>query len=419
MSKLLFIASDWQVAMIWPGGIAAYIECLTQALRSLGDTVKLLAVIHPDEEGRTRNWKRFEPWVIPFPMKGDDKPTDFLRRKPVSALQMLRCVNPRWRHLVDRSPLFSSSADAIHRLQRVLAEERPDAVVLGHFDVRLYPLALCLQELKLPYVIVGHDRELCPVPGGGRHDSFLRGMMIKRSSWIAANSRHTASLIEAWKVRPDQIRIIYPPISQEAMKESSVLDHPPASGKQLTLITICRLVTGKGIDLVLHALKILDERGIPYQYLVGGDGPEKVRLGVLADALRLQGAVTFEGSVVGEDKWRLLRMADVFVLPSRFEPSIQWQEGFGIALVEAAAFGLPAIGSTSGGIPDAVIDGETGVLVPEESPQGIADALTLFYRDPEIKKRMGKAGRERARSQFSPEAIATNFRDELAKAARS
>ena len=103
----------------------------------------------------------------------------------------------------------------------------------------------------------------------------------------------------------------------------------------------------------------------------------------------------------------------------RFEPSIQWQEGFGIALVEAAAFGLPAIGSTSGGIPEAVIDGETGILVPEESPQRIADALTLLYRDPEIRLRMGKAGRVRARSQFSPEAIAANFRNEFAKAARS
>jgi len=301
----------------------------------------------------------------------------------------------------------------------VLSEEKPDIVVLAHFDLRLYPLALCLQELELPYVIIGHDRELCPVPGGGRHDSFLRGMMIKRSSWIAANSRHTESLIAAWKVRPDQIKIVYPPISPEAMKESSlVLNHPYASDNRLTLVTICRLVTGKGVDLVLHALKILDAREIPYQYLVGGDGPEKERLRALADTLGLQGKVKFKGSVVGEDKWCLLRMADVFVLSSRFEPSIQWQEGFGIALVEAAAFGLPAIGSTSGGIPDAVVHGETGILVPEESPQGIADALTLLYREPEIRLRMGKAARERARSQFSPAAIATNFRNEFAKAAR-
>ena len=102
-------------------------------------------------------------------------------------------------------------------------------------------------------------------------------------------------------------------------------------------------------------------------------------------------------------------------MPSRLDATIPWQEGFGIAFVEAAAFGVPAVGSRSGGIPDAVVDGETGILVPEESPLDLADALTFLYRKPDIRKEMGRAARERARRDFSPRAIAARFREEIPK----
>jgi glycosyltransferase involved in cell wall biosynthesis len=109
-------------------------------------------------------------------------------------------------------------------------------------------------------------------------------------------------------------------------------------------------------------------------------------------------------------------MGDVFVTPSRFDPTLPWREGFGIAFIEAAAFGLPAVASKSGGIPEAVVDGETGMLVPEESASGIADALTFLCRNPEIRLKMGTAARERARRQFSSCAIAAQFKEEILNA---
>lgn len=132
----------------------------------------------------------------------------------------------------------------------------------------------------------------------------------------------------------------------------------------------------------------------------------------------LRDKIHFQGGVQGESKWRLLRQGNVFVMPSRCEPTIPWQEGFGIAFVEAAAFGVPAVGSRSGGIPDAVVDGETGILVPEESPGDLADALIFLYQNPEARRRMGAAARERARSQFSPEVIAAQFRELINVSAR-
>ena len=242
--------------------------------------------------------------------------------------------------------------------------------------------------------------------------------MLKSASWIAANSRHTKLLLSTWNIPSDKIKIVHPPISEELIKESSNAEPIPKKDNTFDLVTISRLVKGKGIDLVIYALKILNEAGIPCRYVIGGDGPERAFLETLIDELGLRDKVHFKGSVDDERKWSLLRNADVFVMPSRFDPAIPWQESFGIAFVEAAAFGVPAVASRSGGIPDAVVDGETGILVPEESPVDLADALIFLYRNPEKRKEMGRAARERARSRFSPTAIAAHFRGEVAKHVR-
>lgn len=419
MSRVLLIVSDWQAAMISPGGISSYVDSLIHAFVAHGDTVRLLAVVRLDEEDPARFFETYEPWAIRFPIVLDKTPANWLGRKTASALDILRCSRPSLRRFIERASFFSSSVDAIKRLDRLLLEENPDVIIFGHFDVRLFPLALCLLERKLPYSIIAHDSEIRPFPAGGRHDFVQRQMMLSSASWIAANSRHTESLMKVWRIQPHRIRLVYPPISQAAIDESEILNPAGREDHRFTLVSICRLVKGKGLDLVMQALKILDARGVPYRYFVGGDGPERESLECMVDSFGLRGEVHFLGSVAGPEKWRLLRMGDVFVTPSRIDRSARWQEGFGIAFVEAAAFGLPAVASRSGGIPEAVIDGETGILVPEESYADLANALTLLYEKPDLRKTMGKAARERALEQFSPKAIADRFREESSRAVRT
>jgi len=403
--------------MLWPGGIAIYIDSLVRSLISLGDKVKVLAVVRADENERIEFPEAHGPWVIPFELSQDDKPTNWLGRKCVSLLEILRCLSPNCRRVLERMSFFEASTSSIARLKRLLSQERPTTIVFGHLDVRLYALALSLLEWRLPYGIIAHDSEIYRLPNNKKNDLVKRGMMLRGASWIAANSYHTKSLLEAWEVPFGRIKIVYPPMSEEAIRESEV--STPVSGKSdgLSLVTICRLVKGKGVDIILHALKDLSTRGVPYRYVIGGDGPERRSLEALVNELGLQDTVHFQGSVVGEEKWRLLRNGDVFVMPSRLDATTPWQEGFGIAFLEAAAFGVPAVGSTSGGIPDAVVDGQTGILVPEESPSELADALTFLYQKPEVRKEMGRAARERARKEFSPTAIAVRFREEISEIA--
>ncbi len=404
--------------MLSPGGIATYIDALARGLRSFGDRVRMLAVVRPDEKKLIHLVERYEPWVIPFQLLFDQKPTNWLGRKSVSFLEILRCMSPGCLRVLDRTPFFKASTTSAAELEKILSEEKPTAIVFVHFDVRVYTLALSLLERRRPYGIIAHGCEICRFPTDGTKARAIRETILKGASWIAANSRDTKSLLEMRGIPSERIKIVHPPIPEEAIRESAVFEPRYRNDDDLNLVTICRLAKGKGIDLVLRALKILAARGIPYRYVIGGDGCERGSLEALVDELGLREKVQFKGSVEGQEKWRLLRNADVFVMPSRFDPALPWpwRESFGIAFAEAAAFGVPAVGSRSGGIPDAVVDGETGILVPEESPQDLADALTLLYRKPELREQMGRAGRERARAQFSPTAIATRFREAALRA---
>lgn len=395
-----------------------YIDSLMWGLTSLGDRMKVLAIVGADEEQPARLLETYGPLAIPFHMVQDTKPNNWLGRKCVSLLEILRCLSPNWRRVLERTSFFEASTASIAKLQRLLSDENPTVAVFVHFNAKLYPLALALLERQIPYGIIAHGLEVRRPRRNRKNDLVIRGLMLNGASWIAANSHYTKSLLEMWSIPSDRVKVIYPPMSEEAMRESAALERMCRDDDDLRLLTVCRLVKGKGIDIVLRALDTLAVRGIPFRYIIGGEGPERKPLEALAGELGLGDKVHFQGSVVGDEKWCLFRNADVFVMPSRLDSTIPWQESFGIAFVEAAAFGVPAVGSRSGGIPDAVVDGETGILVPEESPVDLADALTFLYRKPETRKEMGRAARERARGQFSPKAIAARFREEVSKGVR-
>jgi phosphatidylinositol alpha-1,6-mannosyltransferase len=408
--NFLIVASDYKPK---PGGRADYIDNLARGLIKCGNRTRVLAIVQPHQKERLAFLKQYEDWVIPFEMVYDKRPQNRVGNKLVSLLEILRCVSPTARRVLEKTPFFRPSADSIARLEKVLASENPSMIVFGHLDMRLYPLALFLLERGMPYGIIAHESEIYPFRNR-RNELVRRGAMIRGAQWIAANSRHTKSLVEMWGLPAGKIKIVHPPISEEATSARVDAVRTRGTSDELQLVTICRLVKPKGIDTVLRALKILDTKGIPCRYVIGGEGVERRPLETLADELGLKTRVHFTGHLEDKEKWQLLQDSDVFVMPSRVDPKTQ-HEGFGIAFVEASAFGLPAVGSTQGGIPDAVLDGETGLLVPQDSPEELAEALAFLYNNPEKRMQMGRVGRERARTQFTPAAIAAQFQAEISK----
>jgi phosphatidyl-myo-inositol dimannoside synthase len=152
-------------------------------------------------------------------------------------------------------------------------------------------------------------------------------------------------------------------------------------GREKILLTVTRLYPYKGVDKMLEALPAV-LRSVPeLKYLVAGTGPDQQRLEELSSRLGLQAHVSFLGAVPLAKIIELYNAADLFVMLSR--EALPDVEGFGLVFLEAAACGLPAVGGRSGGIPDAIEEGESGWLVDPCDTQEIAATVTELLKSPE------------------------------------
>ena len=406
--KLLFISSDYKPL---PGGVAEYLDTLARSLINLGHKVMVLAVVGKDDQERLDFLYNYEEWVRPFPISYDQRPQHWLGKYAVSFLEILRCLSPSSRSFLNKTSFFHGSAAAVAQLEQVLGRETPDMIVLGYLDATLYPLFLHVRERNQNYGVIAHDFE---VRRSHRiNDVVRRGSIIKGARWIVANSQHTARLLKSWRISQSRIAVIHPPVSAkllESANSGSVRDPK----RPLEVVTIARLVSGKAIDIVLRALRILDSRKIAYRYTIAGKGPQRDYLEKIVFELGIGSKVEFVGYITDGEKRSLLRRSDVFVMVSRVKENEQ-HEGFGIGFMEAAACGIPSVGSRAGGIPEAIVEGETGVLVSPESAEELADALTFLAANPQIRQQMGQAAAARAARSFSPTVIATQFQNEVVK----
>jgi glycosyltransferase involved in cell wall biosynthesis len=161
----------------------------------------------------------------------------------------------------------------------------------------------------------------------------------------------------------------------------------------------------KGIWDYVSAAELLCHRGVPGVFVVMGDdlrggGARRRAMETRVQALGLADRFRFLG--FRRDAPRLMPLFDVAAVPSHVEP-------LGNATLEAMAAACPVVGSRVGGIPEMIVDGRTGTLVPAQSPSELATALELFLRDPERRRSYGGAGRHRAREAFGLEAHAAKL----------
>jgi glycosyltransferase involved in cell wall biosynthesis len=156
------------------------------------------------------------------------------------------------------------------------------------------------------------------------------------------------------------------------------------------VLGIGRHVPQKGLDILLHAFASVADGALRgHDLVIAGDGPERPTLEALARRLGVHERVTFVGRCHRARTASLFAGCAIFVLPSRHEP-------MGIVNLEAMAAGRPVIASSVGGVPELVIDGVTGVLVPPDDPAALAAALGDLASQPERADAMGRAGRARA-----------------------
>jgi glycosyltransferase involved in cell wall biosynthesis len=154
----------------------------------------------------------------------------------------------------------------------------------------------------------------------------------------------------------------------------------------------------KGLDVLLKSLpQVLSHHKVVLNII--GTGPRLPQYQALAGELGIREHVRFLGFVEHQQMPRQYQQVDLFVLPSR-------RESFGLVLAEAMACGLPVVATTAGAIPEVVEDGVTGVLVPPDDPEALANAVVSLLSDPQRMKAMGKAGAERVRERFTWDKVA-------------
>jgi phosphatidylinositol alpha-1,6-mannosyltransferase len=298
---------------------------------------------------------------------------------------------------------------------RIWMESRPDLLQFATCGDAMFLGYWLNRVLRLPFVIYAHGNELLEA----ERASWDRSRVVLRTAdRVLANSRFTAQLLERLGVAPDRIAVVNPGCDIERFTPGDpspalAAAYPQLRGSSPVLLTIGNLVLRKGQDVTLRALPTLIARWPDIRYVIAGDGRDRRELEALASSLGVQSNVLFLGRVPDALLPDLLRRCDLFVMPSRMRADHCDVEGFGIVFIEANACAKPVIGGRSGGIEDAIIDGQTGFLVDAESPDAVGASIAKLLEQPELARRMGEAGRERAVRNFSWRTIAVRI-DEIA-----
>ncbi len=291
-------------------------------------------------------------------------------------------------------------AASLFPLLKLIRQERFDAAFHVQWSAAVSSVMLRRAGLLRRVFVAAHGRELLLRPLASAPPvqalySRIRAGVLRSADGLYPVSGYTGGLLKAAGVDPARVTVVHNGVDPDTFRpmDASALRQRLGGEGRPVVLTVCRLVQRKGIDTVLHALpRILSE--VPDAlYVVVGDGPDRARLEALAAERGLGAHVRFAGKVSHRQLPLYFNACDVFVMPAREEgPNV---EGFGLVFLEANACGKPVIGAHSGGIPDAVRHGETGLLVPPGDAGALTESLLRLLIDPASACRLGATGRAR------------------------
>jgi phosphatidylinositol alpha-1,6-mannosyltransferase len=352
-------------------------------------------------------WSRLDPSsFVVLTASSDDEAASF------DAAQAARGVR------VERVPgsiLFFPSPGVHRDIDDCVRRHGIDLVLL---DPAL-PLGLLGPRLGLPYGVILHGAEVT-VPGRLPGARIALARVLRDASIVISAGRYPAA--EGRRVVPDLATPfveIPPGVDSTAVapfkaperRAARVRLGIPATAPMIA--SVSRLVPRKGMDVLIEAANRLAPSYPDLLVAIGGDGRERHQLERLAaDSLA---DVRVLGRVSDDDRAALLGAADVFVMACRNRWGGLEQEGFGIVFLEAAAFGVPQVAGDSGGAPEAVLDGVTGLVVDAPSdPGAVAEAIRTLLADPTLRRRMGRAARTRVQESFDTDVLASRLAEALA-----
>jgi phosphatidylinositol alpha-1,6-mannosyltransferase len=277
------------------------------------------------------------------------------------------------------------------------------------------PLGLIGPHLRHRYGLVLHGAEVT-VPGrlpGSR--AALRHVLRRADLVVSAGGyaleeaqRAAARVLPAVNVPPGVDVDRFRPLTDTERKDARQRFGLPVDGE--VVVGVSRLVPRKGFDVLIQAAARLIGERADLTVAIGGSGRDRRRLERLARHTT-QAPVRFLGRVPDDVLPQLYGCADVFAMACRNRWFGLEQEGFGIVFLEAAAAGVPQVAGASGGSDEAVVDGETGVVVRDpRDPTAVAGGLRALFADAGRRREMGTAARRRAETEFSYDLLARRLR---------
>lgn len=351
MSKTLFVTNDFGPRA---GGIETFVHGLIERFP------KGSVIVYTSQQGDTAEYDG--KWLAEY------------------GVQVIR----------DRAKMLLPTPRVIFQVRKVVAKERPQSLVFG----AAAPLAMMGKALNVPRKIAithGHEVWWAKVPPFNLAMRLI-GNSVDHLTYLGSYTKSQISKSLSKRAKTAMIHIA-PGIDTNTFKpvDASALRAELGLTDKEVIVSVGRLVPRKGQDELVKALpEILKSHPNAHLLFVGTGTYRKVLDNLISDR-SLEKHVTFTGRVQYEDLSKYICVGDIFAMPSRSRMAGLEVEGLGIVYLEASACGLPVLGGDSGGAPDAVLPGVTGLVVNGRDNKAIAEAaIKLLEAD---RKAMGQAGR--------------------------
>jgi glycosyltransferase involved in cell wall biosynthesis len=367
----------------YPGLSLTFIDREVRAMRAMGVEVISVSVRSPDPENLSGAFQRAEAGRVIQLIASARRPAILLGALFLAVRRPRRLAAAVWLAVAT----CPAGGRAVLRQGAYLAEAvllawhmsgRNVAHIHNHLGDSSGTVVLLASELTgIPFSMTLHGPEIFIEPRRWRLD-----VKIARARFVACISRfcRAQAMLSSEPTHWHKLKVVRCGVDPSIYRADGL----PRTGS--TLLFVGRLERRKGVDVLLEALKRLRATGHDVYLTIVGDGPERsVRERQAADAL-LRTAVTFAGACDENGVAEAMRTADLLIVPSL-------SEGLPVVIIEALASGVPVVATAVGGNPELVRDGETGLLVPPADPDKLAAAIVRLLSDPDLRRRMGVAGR--------------------------
>lgn len=319
-----------------------------------------------------RNQKRYEPVVATcHPRSYTDEIN--LYSMPKSGLQ------GAWNTLqlkLNKTPSF---------LYKVVEKERPD-LIHGHFGLDSYRLLGLQQRSGLPLIVNFYGYDVLRLPREfGWKTRYKK--MARRADMVFVGSEDMKQNVVELGFEEEDIRIL-----KLGMNLSNIqYEHRTSAGPKLMMVG--RMVEKKGFEYAIKAIHLLNEKNIDVQLDIFGDGQLRDKLEKLVHDKNLQDQIIFHGQTKNDTIFKELYKHDILLVPS-VQAKDGDREGIPQTTVEGLATGIPVIASDHAGLPEIILDQQTGLQIKERDTIALAEAITTYIQNPELVSKVSENGRQ-------------------------